>query len=65
MSYSPEGCKESDTSEPLTHNPSSTAESICYSRFSCPNLTSPEKAIATHSGTLAWKISWTEEPGRQ
>ena len=25
---------------------------------------SPEKAMATHSGTLAWKIPWTEEPGR-
>ena len=23
-----------------------------------------EKAMAPHSGTLAWKISWTEEPGR-
>ena len=23
-----------------------------------------EKAIATHSSTLAWKIPWTEEPGR-
>jgi len=23
-----------------------------------------EKALATHSGTLAWKIPWTEEPGR-
>ena len=23
-----------------------------------------EKELATHSGTLAWKISWTEEPGR-
>ena len=23
-----------------------------------------EKAVATHSSTLAWKISWTEEPGR-
>ena len=22
-----------------------------------------EKEIATHSSTLAWKISWTEEPG--
>ena len=22
-----------------------------------------EKAIATHSSTLAWKILWTEEPG--
>ena len=24
----------------------------------------PEKAIAPHSSTLAWKIPWTEEPGR-
>ena len=23
-----------------------------------------EKAMAPHSSTLAWKISWTEEPGR-
>ena len=27
----------------------------------CGNL---EKAMATYSGTLAWKIPWTEEPGR-
>ena len=23
-----------------------------------------EKAMATHSSTLAWKIPWVEEPGR-
>ena len=23
-----------------------------------------EKAMAPHSNTLAWKITWTEEPGR-
>ena len=23
-----------------------------------------EKAMATHSSTLVWKIQWTEEPGR-
>ena len=23
-----------------------------------------EKALATHCSTLAWKIPWTEEPGR-
>ena len=23
-----------------------------------------EKEMATHSNTLAWKIPWTEEPGR-
>ena len=22
----------------------------------------PEKALATHSSTLAWQIPWTEEP---
>ena len=27
-------------------------------------LTTSEKAMATHSSTLAWKIPWTEEPGR-
>ena len=25
---------------------------------------SMEKAMAPHSSTLAWKIPWTEEPGR-
>ena len=29
--------------------------------FHFPTL---EKAMATHSSTLAWKIPWTEEPGR-
>ena len=29
--------------------------------FTRPSL---EKAMATHSSTLAWKIPWTEEPGR-
>ena len=24
----------------------------------------PEKEMATHFSTLAWKIPWTEEPGR-
>ena len=28
------------------------------------SLTVAEKAMATHSSTLAWKILWTEEPGR-
>ena len=27
-------------------------------------LHSQEKAMAPHSSTLAWKIPWTEEPGR-
>ena len=24
----------------------------------------PEKGMAIHSSTVAWKIPWTEEPGR-
>ena len=27
-------------------------------------ITGLEKAMAPHSSTLAWKIPWTEEPGR-
>ena len=33
----------------------------------CPvalRVKSSEKAMAPHSSTLAWKIPWTEEPGR-
>ena len=25
---------------------------------------SPEKGMATHSSIIAWRIPWTEEPGR-
>jgi len=28
------------------------------------SIQNPEKAMAPHSSTLAWKIPWTEEPGR-
>ena len=31
--------------------------------FSCFCADSPEKAMAPHSSTLAWKIPWMEEPG--
>ena len=27
-------------------------------------ILTPEKAMAPHSSTLAWKLPWTEEPGR-
>ena len=33
-------------------------------RLSKVNAISLEKAIAAHSSILAWKIPWTEEPGR-
>ena len=32
-------------------------------KFASPNHL-PEKAMATHSSTLAWRSPWTEEPGR-
>ena len=31
----------------------------------CGSVNFPEKAMAPHSSTLAWKIPWMEEPGRQ
>ena len=49
MGYSPWGRKESDTTEQL--------------HFYFHGIT-PEKAMAPHSSTLAWKIPWTEKPGR-
>ena len=32
--------------------------------FYISSMSLPEKAMATHSSTLAWKIPWAEEPGR-
>ena len=44
---------------------------LCPASFRIPRPNSPvtpgissEKAMASHSSTLAWKIPWTEEPGR-
>ena len=43
----------------------STIASTCFIVFLLifPSITNAEKAMATHSSTLAWKIPWTEEPG--
>ena len=48
----------------------SISESTLNWKFLINDLSSPEqytchteKAMATHSSTLAWKIPWTEEPG--
>ena len=39
--------------------------SVNFQLFLLPcNQVNSEKAMATHSSTLAWKIPWTEEPGR-
>ena len=32
--------------------------------INCSTRSRLEKAMAPHSSTLAWKIPWTEEPGR-
>ena len=37
-------------------------QGVIASRLS--KLTGQKKAVAPHSSTLAWKIPWTEEPGR-
>ena len=39
----------------------SSQEGIAILSIYVPNM---EKAMAPHSSTLAWKIPWTEEPGR-
>jgi len=37
---------------------------IAQDSGSIPGLEDPlEKEVATHSSILAWRISWTEEPG--
>ena len=54
-----------------THGASIYHHECCQKIFfkaifiSLNTVTEMEKAMATHSSTLAWKIPWTEEPGRQ
>ena len=63
---SPWGHKELDTTEWLTLFTLETGEA----KTKVPAALVPgegslsEKAMAPHSSTLAWKIPWTEEPGR-
>ena len=48
-------------------NPTLTEASVFNSSNTINNQVPeqlPEKAMALHSSTLAWKIPWTEEPGR-
>ena len=37
---------------------------LMYTYFGTYSSLIAEKAMAPHSSTLAWKIPWTEEPGR-
>ena len=39
-------------------------KSLLFIHFIYNNVYSLEKAMAPHSSTFAWKIPWTEEPGR-
>ena len=39
-------------------------QGIFQKTFLVLTMVAPEKAMAPHSNTLAWKTSWTEEPGR-
>ena len=48
----------------VVKNPSASAEDT-GDGGSIPGSGSPlEEEMATHSSILAWKISWTEEPGK-
>ena len=70
MGYSPWGRNESDTTERLhslihslqrVKNPSATQETRVRFLGQEELL---EKEKATRSSILAWRIPWTEEPGR-
>ena len=37
---------------------------LCFGMIYYVVIVKLEKAMATHSSTLAWEIPWTEEPGR-
>ena len=54
--FSPWSCNELDTTEYLNRT------EVIISMWA--SLVSWEKAMATHSSTLAWKIPWMEEPDR-
>ena len=65
---SPWGCKESNTTEWLNWIETSPSHQDVIRIIRWQNLvllgSKAEKAVATQSSTLAWKIPWTEEPGR-
>ena len=64
LAYSPWGRKESDWASLVaqTVKPLSAMLETWVQSLGQEDLL--EKEMATHSSTLAWKISWTEEPGR-
>ena len=56
------GSKEKET--PGNFPETLALESNLAERFVSHQEESLEKEMATHSSILAWKIAWTEEPGR-
>ena len=73
-SYSPQDCKELDITELLT-NCDNWASLVAQTVKNLPAMLETwvrflgrknplEKEMATHSCILAWRIPWTEEPGR-
>ena len=74
VGYSPWGCKEWDTTEPLhfTHFQASLVAQLVKNLPAMQETwvqflgrdDSLEKEMATHSSILAWKITWMEECGR-
>ena len=55
-------CLLTSLQNPVNHSSCHFSELICS--ISTWLFWKMEKAMATHSSTLAWKIPWTEEPGR-
>ena len=53
-----------DKTEPSRTYPAKSAMLHSTLIFFPPLMAATEKAMAPHSSTLAWKIPWTEEPGR-
>ena len=49
---------------PQNHVPLLFAINLSVQNFNLFLVPYSEKAMATHSSTLAWKIPWMEEPGR-
>ena len=45
---------------PELNNTKKKKKNYSFFFLTIPHL---EKALATHSSTLAWKLPWTEEPG--
>ena len=48
----------------VVKNPPASAGVVRDTGFNPGSERSPEKEVAAHSCLLAWRIPWTEEPGK-